>query len=178
MIEKDRARQVQCLLRLRELGLSMDELGFGATILRQEADKLVERAVGHFDLAERLQAAPDLPDGALDELVAARVREWETAEALLRRALDHDPLSVEARHRLGETLFRLASYELAAREWEAVLNLAEDPEALGSPVHLNLARAYKLSGAGERARAVCEVYLAERPTGRWTDQTIEMLERL
>ena len=178
MVDKDRALQVECLLRLRALGLSMDELGFGASILRQEADTLIERAVQAYDRADRLQAVPDLPPAALDELVAARVREWETSEALLRRALDYDPLSVEARHRLGETLFRLASYEQAAREWEAVLNLCEDPEQLGSAVHLNLARAYKLAGDGTRAREVCEVYLAERPGGRWVDETSEMLTRL
>jgi tetratricopeptide (TPR) repeat protein len=178
MLDKDRGLQVACLLRMRELGVPLADLGFGAVVLRQEAERLVERAADAFELAERLQADPELPSAAFEELMQAKVREMETSEALLRRALVYDPLSLEAHHRLGETLFRLGSYELAAREWEAVLNLADDPEQLGSAVHLNLARAWKQAGRDDLAREACASYLADHPTGQWVDDTQELLERL
>ena len=177
MLVGDRGEQVACYVRMRELGVAMEDLGFGKTVLRQEADTLIRRAAEAGDLAERLRADVGAEAAVREEMARLRVRELELAEELLVYAIGFDPSSPEAHHRLGETYFALGSYDRAAREWEAVLSLSHR-ESLEMGVHLNIARAWHEFGDVGRARSACEDYLAESPSGEWAEETEELLSRL
>ncbi len=177
MLAGDRGEQVACYVRMRELGVAMDDLGFGQTVLRQEADTLTQRAAEAFDLADRLRTDAGAEAGVREEMAHLRVRELELAEELLISAIGFDPTSPEAHHRLGETYFALGSYDRAAREWQAVSDLApREGQKIG--VHLNIARAWHQFGDASRARSACEAYLTESPSGEWVEETEELLSRL
>jgi hypothetical protein len=178
LVAGDRTRNVSAYLRMLELGVPREQLGFGADVLAREADERIQAGLEAFELGERLRIDADLDAAVRAEAIAARVRQFEKAEASFRSALDFDPDSLEARHRLGEALYRMGDFEAAAREWEAVQLLARGSEYEGSGVHLNIARAWRGAGHGDRARRVLEEYLSENPRGDHVEQTEALLQSL
>ena len=177
LLDRDRGTQVDCYVRMLELGVAFENLGHGRTVLRQEARVLIDRAVESYDLADRLRAAPGSDSDMRAEMSRLRVDHLELAEDLLVAAIGFDPDFPETHHRLGEVYFALGSFDRAAREWEAVLTLMER-EPLAGAVHLNVARAWREHGDLDRARATCQRYLSDSPGGEWVEQTEEMLRRL
>jgi len=153
LLTKDRDEAVEHYLAARALGLDEEGLGFGATILGQEAEKAVDRGIAAYE------------DGRL-----------EPARQEFERALELDPQSMAAQNHLGVVLFRLADHEGAARAWSIVLgDAARTGITLPEPVHLNLAKAWKLAGDLDKARAVLSNYLDREPEGRWAEETRELL---
>jgi len=156
LLLKDRAKAVEHYLAARALGTSDDELGFGMTVLAQESEAAIERGITAY------------AEARLDD-----------ARRELERALELDPRATEAWNHLGVVLFRLADYQQAAEAWSVVLAAAsrlEDP--LPEPVHLNLAKAWRLAGELDKARAVLSNYLDREPEGSWAEETRDLLFRL
>jgi tetratricopeptide (TPR) repeat protein len=178
LIAGDRARNVSAYLRMLELGVPREQLGFGADVLAREAEARLQAGLEAFELGEKLPIDAELDAAVRAEAIAARVRLFEKAEASFRSALDFDPDSLEARHRLGEALYRMGDFEAAAREWEAVQLLARGSEYEGSGVHLNIARAWRGAGHSDRALRVLEEYLSEHPRGDHVEQTESLLRSL
>jgi tetratricopeptide (TPR) repeat protein len=178
LLTRERSRQVTAYLRMLELGVPLEQLGFGADVLRQEAEQRIAEGISAYALGERLLVDNELDPAVRDEAVAARVRQFEKAESLFRAALDFDPDSLEARHRLGEALFRMGDFESAAREWEALALLSRGELDGESGLHLNIARAWRGAGHADRAQRVLEDYLAEYPRGEFVDQTERLLAQL
>ena len=136
-------------LRARELGLSDEELGFGATLITDEAERALDRGVELFE------------KGSAD---AARV-----AFELAVRCL---PRSAEAHNHLAVALQALGDAGGAAEHWRAVLAIAaEEGLELPEPVHIHLSRALATAGRPDEARAALEGYLASSPEGRWAAET-------
>lgn len=178
LLTRERPRQVTAYLRMLELGVPREQLGFGADVLRQEAEARIKEGSEAYDLGQRLVIDADLAPEVRAEAIAARVRQFEKAEVLFRAALDFDPDSLEARHRLGEALFRMGDFESAAREWEALALLSRGQPEGQSGLHLNIARAWRGAGHLDRAQRVLEDYLAENPRGEFVDQTESLLAQL
>lgn len=178
LLAKDRTRNVSAYLRMLELGVPREQLGFGADVLRREAEQRIAEGLQAFELGENLRVDGELEPAVRAEAISARVRQFEKAEASFRSALDFDPDSLEARHRLGEALYRMGDFESAAREWEAVQLLARGSEYEGSGVHLNIARAWRGAGHADRARRVLEEYLSTAPRGEYVDETEALLRLL
>lgn len=156
LLASDRARAAEHFRRARALGLDDEGLGFGVTVLAQAAEAAVDR--GYAALEEER-----LPE----------------AEAAFEEALASDPTSPEARRFLGAARFRAGRYAEAAGVWQALVDdAARERLELPEPVHLDVARAWKLAGAPERARAALQAYLAGAPDGPWAADTRAMLERL
>lgn len=140
----------------RALGLDDQALGFGVAALAEAAALEVERGCALLDAGQE-----------------------EPAEEAFAQALALDPESLEARHFLGVARFRRARYVEAALAWEDCLTHARAAQlVLPDPVHLDAARAWRLAGHPERARAALEQYLAAQPAGFFADDTREMLTRL
>lgn len=139
--------------RARELGLADEELGTGASLLDEAAERCIEQGIEAY---------------AEDELARARER--------FERALALCPGSLSARNHLGVVLFRQREYDAAAAAWSRVLEgAAREGFELPEPVHLNLARALHRAGRLDEARAAVEGYLEREPQGRWAEESRELL---
>jgi tetratricopeptide (TPR) repeat protein len=156
LTRNDRARAIEHYRACRELGWTDEQLGFGATVLREAAASAIDRGIeayGKADLA--------------------------VAEEEFRAALDLDPDDPVARNHLGVVLFQRKDYLGAARAWTEVLGAVRRGDLVApEPVHLNLARAWRLAGLPTRATAVLEEHLKRHPEGPWSADTREMLARL
>lgn len=152
----DRAAAIEHYVAARAQGLDDAALGFGATFLRDRAVERIDRGIEAY--------------GAGD-LAGAR--------AAFEEALAIDTTCLEAANHLGVVAFREGDYRGAAARWEDVWEqvLAEVAEP-AEPVHLNLARAWRMAGEPARARAVLEAYLARDPDGPWGAESREALRRL
>jgi len=147
---------VERTLRARELGLPEDELGFGATLLSEEAQHA-------------------LADGT----AALEKGDLQQGKELCERALRLDPDSIPAKHFLASAQFRLGAHAEAARLWREVLDTAHAEQIeLPDPVHLNLARALYLEGRTDEVRTLLQGELERDPDGKWAAATRELLERL
>ena len=145
---------VEHYLAARELGLDDEGLGFGVTLLENEAIRRIDRGIAAYELGELEEARLDFEE-----------------------ALRLDPASTEAKNHLGVVLFRATDYAAAARLWGEVwsaVKAEEEPE----PVPLNLARALVLAGRQEEARGVLEEALALHPESDWVGEVRQMLERM
>jgi Tfp pilus assembly protein PilF len=156
LFHKNRAAAVEHYRAARGLGLDDETLGFGVTVLAEEAEHHVARGVEAYD-------AGDLAG----------------AQEAFRAALEVDATHLAARNHLAVVLFHEEDYAGAAEAWGAVLEraLAADVE-LPEPVELNLARAQKLAGLDAAARATIEEFLARAPESPWAAEAEEMLRRL
>jgi Flp pilus assembly protein TadD len=156
LVEGRRDAAVERTLRARELGMPESELGFGTTLLAEEAQRALEQGVEAFEAGD-----------------AAR------AEERFERALRLDPRSLAARNHLGVVLFRRGAYAAAAGHWRTLLDAARaEGLELPDPVHLNLARALYLDGRPDEVRALLSAELERDPDGPWADAARELLERL
>lgn len=156
LVAGDRALARERFLRARELGLSADALGFGATLLADEAKAEVERGWEDYD-----------------------ARQLEEAERRFRAALRLDPSSLDARRALGAALYARADFEGAAVQWKLVLDTARARGLeLADPLHLDLARALHHLKRFDELRGLLEGELALRPEGAAADEAREMLKRL
>jgi tetratricopeptide (TPR) repeat protein len=156
LVERNRPLALQRWVRARELGVSDEDLGFGATALRDEAQREIEQGIAAY---------------AQDDL--------ERAGEAFRRALVFEPSSLAGRNHLAVVLFRRGEFEAAAREWRWLLETSRARSVeLPEPVHLNLARALRNAGRVTDAREPLEDYLRREPEGEWAAETLEMLARL
>lgn len=153
LFQRERARAVEHYLAARRLGLSDEELGFGADVLRDEGRAALERAA-------EASARADWP-AALAALDEARAR------------LGDDP---ELENHLALVRFRQGDYRAAAEGWERALALAaETGHAFVDPVPLDLAKAWRLAGEPEKAYAVLAGLLDAAPEGPWSESARELL---
>ncbi|MEM7306529.1 MAG: hypothetical protein AAF682_07660 [Planctomycetota bacterium] len=156
LVQKNRTQALDHYRQARELGLDDEALGFGAVLLREEAQGAIDRGID-------LYSAGDL--GA--------------ARRAFEEALEIDATQIAARNHLGVVLFRQEDYAGAAAEWARVLEAGRDGRFLfPEPVELNLARALKLDGRVEEARGVLREQLEREPDGRWAREVREALNRL
>ncbi|HVS09810.1 MAG TPA: tetratricopeptide repeat protein [Planctomycetota bacterium] len=156
LVDGDRPLALQRWLRARELGVSDEDLGFGATALRDEAQREIEQGTAAY---------------AQDDL--------ERAGEAFRRALVLEPGSLAGRNHLAVVLFRRGEFDAAAHEWRWLLETSRARSVeLPEPVHLNLARALRNAGRLSDAREPLEDYLRREPEGEWAAETLEMLARL
>jgi tetratricopeptide (TPR) repeat protein len=140
----------------REAGLTEDELGSGAEMLRTRAEELMREGVEAF-------GGEDL----------------EAAAATFEEALRHDPTLLVARAQLAVTLYRDGKPLPAATQWRRVLDEARAADLeLPDPVHLHLARALVDAGEPAAARQVLEQELELAPAGRWAEETRALLAAL
>ncbi|MCC6406037.1 MAG: tetratricopeptide repeat protein [Planctomycetes bacterium] len=156
LLEKNRPLALERFLRARELGLGAEALGFGATMLADEAKAKLEAGWKAFD-----------------------ARDLAGAESAFREALRCDPSSLDARRALGAALYSREDVEGAAAQWRLVLETARARQLeLSEPVYLDLARAlYRLQRIDE-LRELLETELAARPDGPGAVEAREMLARL
>ncbi len=154
LVAGDRGAALERALRARALGLSDDELGFGATLIEQEAEAALDEGVRHF---------------AAHDLAAAR--------DAFERAVRCAPDSLEARNHLAVTLHGSGDAAGAVRHWRRVVEIAarEDLE-LPEPVHVRLAQALREDGRADEARDVLRRYLAAHPRGSWAAEVAAALE--
>ena len=154
LVERDRAGAVEHYRAAREAGLGDEGLGFGVTLLAEEARAAIERGIARFEADD-----------------------FGPAAAEFARALELAPEDLAARNHLAAVRFRQADYRAAAAGWEEVLARSDVIE-LPEPVHLNLARAWRLAGEPARARAVVDAYLDREPEGKWAEETRAVLAAL
>ncbi|MBI5435486.1 MAG: tetratricopeptide repeat protein [Planctomycetes bacterium] len=156
LLEKNRPLALERFLRARELGLGGEALGFGATMLADEAKAKLEVGWKAFD-------AGDLAG----------------AESAFRDALRFDPSSLDARRALGAALYSREDVEGAAAQWRLVLETACARQLeLSEPVYLDLARALHRLQRIDELRQLLEEELAARPDGPGAVEAREMLARL
>ena len=156
LLEQRREEALAQYCAARDLGLELGEF----------ADAL---------LADQAQARIDA--GA----VLAEDEDWSAASDRFRAALDLAPENVEAWNHLGVCLFREGDYYGAGEVWaEVLLIAARDELVLPEPVHLNLARAWRLAGESSRARSVLSAFLDQPDveSSPWVEETRDMLARL
>jgi tetratricopeptide (TPR) repeat protein len=156
LLQSDREQALLHYLRARELGLGDEGLGFGVEVLEMKALQWIDQGIAHFG-EERFDAA---------------------AEAF-REALALSPANLEAQNHMGVARFQLGDYTGAAKAWGRLMAQAQKAAiALPDPVHLNLARAWKLAGDAKQARAVLSEYIDGDPEGAWIEATRELLAQL
>ena len=156
LFHHEREKAVEHYLAARELGLDDEALGFGATVLREEAEAALHKGVEAYDA------------GAL---VSARQS--------FERALLMEPENIAARNHLGVVLFHQEDYAGAAQAWKVVLAEAQARALeLPEPVELNLARAQKLAGLEGEARETVEGFLEREPESVYAREAEELLRRL
>ena len=156
LVDGRRGEALERYLRARALGLDDEELGFGLTLLGDEATHAVEAGLAHYESGD---------------LVAARER--------FEYAMRCDPRSIEAHNHLAVVAFKQTDYSASIEHWRAVLDLAQRANTvLPEPVHLNLARALHQAGRDDEVRAVLDEYLRRAPEGEFAAQTREMVARL
>ncbi|HEX6884745.1 MAG TPA: hypothetical protein VF530_15325 [Planctomycetota bacterium] len=153
LLERARARAVEHYLAARRLGLSDEELGFGADVLREE---------GHAALARAGEA-----DARGD---------WPAALAALAEARERLGDDAQLENHLALVRFRQGEYRAAAEGWERALALARARgQELLDPVPLDLAKAWRLAGEPEKAYAVLAELLDAAPDGPWSEDARELL---
>ena len=156
LLVPDRELALERYLQARQLGLPRADLGFGASMLEAEAERMLEEGIAFWR------------DG---EIVTARLR-FERAHAC-------DPDSLEIENHLAVSLRRLGETREAARHWSHVVESARATGVeLPEPVHVHLAHALVDDERADEARRVLEAYLAEDEQGRWVDATWEALAEL
>jgi tetratricopeptide (TPR) repeat protein len=93
-----------------------------------------------------------------DDLVAeARKAAPAQAIALLRRAVDRNPLSIAAHLQLGIALRKAADYRQAARELQAVVELNEDSAEGWRELGVALSKSDRLADAAEALRRAVQL---------------------
>jgi len=153
LLERDRAGALEHYLAARALGLADSGLGFGVELLRDEKEAALERGIA-----------------------AADAEDWSAAEREFARALELAPGDLEAENHLAVARFRRADYRGAAEAWERVLARAGSRAAeLPDPVPLNLAKAWRLAGDADKARAVLSELIDREPEGPLSDSARELL---
>ena len=153
LFDHDRAGAVTHYLAARRRGMDDEGLGFGLTVLAEEARAALARGVD-----------------------AAEGSDWERAEREFARALELAPRDIEAENHLAVARFQREEFRAAAEGWEKVLarSLAEKLE-LPDPVPLNLAKAWRLAGEPAKARAVLSALLDRDPDGLLSQEARELL---
>jgi Flp pilus assembly protein TadD len=112
------------------------------------ADVPEERGDELMELMRKLQAAPNDADVLLqlgDTFIA--IRDWRRAEVFLGRAVLSRPKDTRPRYLLGICQYRQNKFEEAARSYEELILLKEEPAAM-----YNLAVIYKYH-TGKKAEA-------------------------
>ena len=156
LFRKDRVKALEHYKQARALGLDDAGLGFGATLLKDEADAAVERGIAAYEAGD-----------------------FEGARRAFEQALEVDTTHLAARNHLGVVLFHQQDYPGACAAWRAVLDAARAAGVeLPEPVELNLARAQKLAGSPEEARATVEDFLRRSPESPFAPEAEEILRRL
>jgi tetratricopeptide (TPR) repeat protein len=156
LLEHDRARAVEHYLVARRLGMDDAELGFGLDLLRTEQRAAIERGAK-----------------------ACEAEDWAGAAQELARALELVPDDPEVENQLAAALFRREDFRGAAEAWEkALAHAAVQGHLFEDPVPLDLAKAWRLAGDSEKARAVLAKLLDAEPEGHWSDAAREMLTML
>ena len=183
--------------RARELGLTDEELGSGATVLREEgrrslksakeamAAKDLEKAWTHLELANRywpnsVEVRETCAEAYVRKGLAAFAEDrLEDALGEFEKALGWDGESIIARHLLGNTQMELGQYGEAAKSWHLVVDKARlNGLSLPDPVHLSLARALALDNQETEARQVLNEYLEFEPRGEFETETRKLLVAL
>lgn len=153
LLNHDRERAVEQYLAARALGMDDEGLGYGVDVLEGAARAAIDAGI------ERAEAD-----------------DWEGARPSFERALELDPSSLEAANHLAVARFQLGDYAGAAAGWQDVWGRAQvSGTVLPDPVPLNLARAWRLAGRPEQARAVLDDYLDAEPEGAWSEGARELL---
>jgi len=153
LVTDDRSGAVDHFMVAREMGLTDEELGFGAQILRDEAAELVKAG-----------------------LVLFRESDLGGARSSFERAIEYDPGDLAAHNHLGVVQFRMSDYSGAVDSWRTVLlDAAELDVELPDPVHINLAKALIRMGDAEGALLTLQDYLLEKPFGDYIDETREFV---
>ncbi len=192
--KQNRALAIDYFDRARELGLTDQELGSGANVLREEgrrhlkaakedmAAKALESAWTHLDLAnhywpESLEVREACSEAfVLKGLAAFAEDRLEDALVEFENALGWDGESIMARHLLGRMHMELGQYGEAAKAWHLVVDKARlNGLTLPEPVHLSLARALALDEKEEEARQVLNAYLEFEPRGTYEGETRKLL---
>lgn len=156
LLDGDREGATGQYLRARELGLDDEGLGFGSEVLEEAATRRIDEGIALFG-----------------------EKRFDPAAEAFAEALALSPENLEARNHLGVVRFQLEDYAGAARAWKKLLQKARKAAvALPDPVHLNLARAWRLAGRVEKAREVLSDYLDREPDGRWSEATRDLLARV
>ncbi len=156
LLQGQRDKAAEHYVRARALGLDDEGLGFGADVLATKAFEWIDTGIAAFD-----------------------EQRYDLATDAFKEALVLSPKNLEARNHLGVAYFRAEDYSRAARAWATVLKQAKHDEiTLPDPVHLNLARAWRLAEKHDKARKVLSDYLDGTPEGTWVDATRELLEHL
>jgi len=156
LVNKNRTAALQHYAKARELGFDDDALGFGATLLAEEAGLSIARGIEAYDAGD----------------LAGAKREFEDALAV-------DAHNLEALNHLAVVAFREGDYAAACDRWSAVLERAHRSGVeLPEPTELNLARAQKLAGRDQAARDTVQKFLERAEGTEWEAEAREMLERL
>lgn len=153
LVTGDRPGALVHFMVAREMGLSDEELGFGAQALRDEAAVLVKEG-----------------------LAALQESDLGSARLSFEHAIKYDPGDLAARNHLGVTQFRMSDYSGAVDSWRTVLlDAAELELQLPDPVHINLAKALMRLDDAEGALLALKDYLLEEPFGDFVDETRELV---
>lgn len=156
LILRNRDRALEYFRLARTTGLSDEELGSGAEILRDAAIEATKQGVQ-----------------------ALEGNELETARMRFEHALRLDGSLLVARSQLAALLFQEGKNLPAATHWRLVLDVAiEEGLELPDPIHIFLAKALHKAGELPAARAVLEAYLEREEDGRWASATTELLAQL
>ncbi len=156
VVQKEHDLALARYLRARELGLSDEALGHGATVLERRMQACLEQGIAAFERDD-----------------------WAAAGALFEEACRIEPNRIQAHNHLAAAHFKQQQYEPAAREWAQVLKLAREQKfELPEPVELNLARALHALGRRRSIRALLGGKLEQDPNWKWAEEAREMLNRL
>ena len=156
VVQKEHHLALARYLRARQLGLSDEALGHGATVLGRRMQECLDQGIEAFEL-----------------------KDWAKAGALFAEACQIEPSRIEAHNHLAASHFKQEQYEPAAREWALVLKLAREQKfELPEPVELNLARALHHLGRIASIRALLGGKLEKDPNWKWAQEAREMLSKL
>ncbi len=180
LTERRRGDAIAHYRRARELGLGKEELGFGTTVLAEEAAKHTAEGRAHYERARRMLSEPPVEtEEGREGQRRTLERQWELAEEAFEAALDLDPAALEPLDLLGSVRFRQGRHREAALAWETVLARARLQELeLPFPLHLNAARAWDLAGRPDLARQAVERDLERDPEGPFAEEGRAFLRSL
>jgi tetratricopeptide (TPR) repeat protein len=153
LLERRRDAAVEHYMLARRLGLSDEELGFGAEVLREEGHL-------HWRLGVEASAAGD----------------WTRAHEALERAHELTPGDPEVLNHLGVARFQRAEYRAAAEAWDDALARGKAAgHVWADPVPLDLAKAWRMAAEPGRARTVLAELIDAEPEGPWSAEARELL---
>jgi tetratricopeptide (TPR) repeat protein len=156
LLQRERERALEHFRAARQLGLNDEELSSGARLLAEASAAHLERG-----------------------MQAYQRQELETAESAFRAALRDEPDSLAAKNHLAVTLYARGRFLEAAELWEKVLLVANSEGLeLPEPVEINLAKAWRSAGEGEKARAVLQGFVTSKPQSAHAPLARAMLETL